>query len=40
MDVLDNKNVTGKHLGRKGLHLNEADFSRLAKSVIYKLPKF
>lgn len=40
MDVLDNKKVTGKHLGRKGLHLNKADFSRLAKSIIYKSRKF
>ena len=40
MDVLDNKKVTGKHLGRKDLHLNKADFSRLAKSIIYKSRKF
>ena len=25
MDIVDNRNITGKHLVRKGLHLNKAD---------------
>ena len=33
MDILDNRNVTSKHLGRKGLHLNKAGSTRLAKKL-------
>ena len=40
MDILDNRNITSKHLGRKGLHLNKAGSPRLAKSIIHKLLKF
>ena len=40
MDILDSRNITSKHLGRKGLHLNKAGFTRLAKNIIYKLRKF
>ena len=40
MDILDNRNITSKHLGRKGLHLNKAGSTRLAKNIIYKLQKF
>ena len=42
MDILDNRNITSKHLGRKGPHLNKADSTRLAKNIIiiYKLQKF
>ena len=40
MDILDNRNITSKHLGRKGLHLNKAGSTRLAKNIIYKLRKF
>ena len=39
MDILDNRNITSKHLGRKGLHLNKAGSTRLAKN-IHKLRKF
>ena len=40
MDILlDNRNITGKHLGFKGLHLNKAGSTLLAKN-IYKLWKF
>ena len=39
MDILDNRNITSKHLGRKGLHLNKARSTRLAKHIIYKLWK-
>ena len=36
MDILDNRNITSTHLGRKGLHLNKAGSTRLAKNIIYK----
>ena len=39
MDILDNRNITSKHLARKGLHLNKAGSTRLAKN-IHKLRKF
>ena len=39
--LLDNsRNITSKHLGRKGLHLNKAGSTRLAKNIIHKLRKF
>ena len=40
LDILNNRNITSKHLSRKGLHLNEAGFTRLAKNITYKLRKF
>ena len=40
MDILDNINITSKHLGHKGLHLNKAGSTRLAKNIIYELRKF
>ena len=40
MDMLDNWNITSKHLGRKGFHLNKAGYIRLAKKIVYKLRKF
>ena len=40
MDILDNRNITSKHLGRKGLHLNKAGSTRLTKNIIHKLRKF
>ena len=40
MDILDDRNITSKHLGRNGLHLNKAGSTRLAKNIIYKLRKF
>ena len=40
IDIIDNRNITSKHLGRKGLHLNKSGSSRLAKNIIYKLRKF
>ena len=39
MDILNNRNITSKHLGRKGLHLNKARSTRLAKHIIYNLWK-
>ena len=40
MDILNNGNVTGKHLGRKPLHLEKAGFTCPANNIIYKLRKF
>ena len=40
IDIIDNRNITSKHLGRKGLHLNKSGSTRLAKNIIYKLRKF
>ena len=40
MDILDNRNITSKHLGRKSIHLNKAGSTRLAKNIIHKLRKF
>ena len=40
MDILDNRNIISKNLGRKGLHLNKAGSTRLAKNIIHKLQKF
>ena len=40
MNILDNRNITSKHVGRKGFHLNKAGSTRLAKNIIHKLRKF
>ena len=40
LDILDNRNITTKHLGRKGPHLNKTGSTRLAKNIIHKLRKF
>ena len=40
MDMLDNRNITSKHLGRKGLYLNKAGSTHLEKNIIHKLRKF
>ena len=40
IDILDNRNIKSKHLGRKGLHLNKAGSTCLAKNIIHKLRKF
>ena len=40
INILDNRNITSKHLGRKGLHLNKAGSARLSKNIIHKLRKF
>ena len=44
MDILDNRNITSKHKGRKGhlnkVHLNKAGSTCLAKNIIFKLRKF
>ena len=40
IDALDNRNITGKHLSRRGLHLNQSGFSLLTKYIISMLRKF
>ena len=40
IDILDNRNITGKHLSKRGLHLNQSGFNLLTKSIISKLRKF
>ena len=40
INILDNRNITSKHLGRKGLHLNKAGSTHLPKNIIHKLRKF
>ena len=40
IDVHDDRNITGKHLSRRGLHLNQSGSSLLTKNVISKLRKF
>ena len=40
IDVLDNRNITGKHLNRRSLHLNQSGSSLLTKNIISKLRKF
>ena len=37
MDILDNRNITSKHLSRKGLHLNKAGSTSLAKKYYPKV---
>ena len=40
MDILDNRNITSKRLGCKGLHLNKVGSTCLAKNIVDKLRKF
>ena len=37
MDIVDNRNIILKHLGRKDLDLNKESSTRLAKDIVYKL---
>ena len=39
MVILDNRKITSKHLGRKGLHLNKAGSTHLAKNIVHNLQK-
>ena len=39
MDILDNRNITGNHLGRKGLHLNKDSSTCLAKKIYLYVAK-
>ena len=40
IDILDNRNITGKHLSKRALHLNQSGSNLLTKNVISKLRKF
>ena len=40
IDILDNRNITGKHLSKRGLHLNQSGSNLLTKNTISKLRKF
>ena len=40
IDILDNRNITGKHLSRRGLHLNQSGSNLLTKNIISKFRKF
>ena len=40
IDVLDNRNITGKHLNRRGLYLNQSASNLTTKNIISKLRKF
>ena len=40
IDILDNRNMTGKHLSKRGLHLNQSGSNLLTKNIISKLRKF
>ena len=40
IDTLDKRNITSKHLGRRGLHLNQSGSNLLTKNIISKLRKF
>ena len=38
--ILDNRNITGKYLSRRGLHLNQSGSNLLTRNIIFKLRKF
>ena len=40
LDILDKRDITGKHLSRKSLHLNKYGSNFLTKNIIFELPKF
>ena len=40
MDTLDNRNITSKHLGCKGLHVNKTGCTRLAKILFLSYGNF
>ena len=40
IDILDNRNITGKHLSKRGLYLNQSGSNLLTKNIISKLQKF
>ena len=35
MDILNNSNITGKHLSRKALHLSKVGSTRLTKKILF-----
>ena len=40
INVIDNRNITGKHLSRRGLHLNVSGCNQLAINFLAKIKKF
>ena len=40
IDIVDNRNITSKHLSRKGLHLNESGSRSLAINCLERIKKF
>ena len=40
IDILDNRNITDKHLSKRGLHLNQSGSNLLTENIISKLQKF
>ena len=40
INIIDNRNITGKHLSRRGVHLNVSGCNQLAKNLLAKIKKF
>ena len=40
IDVIDNRNIKSRHLGRKGLHLNDSGSKLLARTFLEKIKLF
>ena len=40
INIIDNRNITSKHLSRRGLHLNVSGCNQLAKNFLAKIKKF
>ena len=40
IDIIDDRNIIGKHLSRRSLHLNQSGSNLLTKNIISKLRKF
>ena len=40
IDIIDNRNINARNLGKKGLHLNPTDTSRLAKNLLSSIKNF
>ena len=40
INIIDNRNITGKHLSRTGLHLNVSECNQLAENFLAKIKKF
>ena len=40
IDILDNRNTTGKHLSRRGLHLNQSGSNLLTKKLFLSCGNF
>ena len=40
IDVMDNRNITGRSIGRKGLHLNISGTTQFAKNFVNFIKRF